>query len=235
LENRTWGAPRIHGELLKLGYEVSEATVSKYMKRHWKPPSQSWRTFLAGRTFLANHAEVIAAIDFFTVHTATFRILYVFVVIEHGRRCVVHFNVTSSPTAQWTGQQIVEAFPFDTAPRYLVRDNDGIYGTAFQRRVRSLHIKDVPTAPHSPWQNPIAERIIGTLRRECLNHVIVSNERHLRRLLKEYVDYHHRSRTHLSLDKDPPEPRDIESRTNGNVVSFPMLGGLHHRYSRVAA
>ena len=228
-ENRTWGAPRIHGELLKLDYHICEATVSKYMKRHWKPPSQSWRTFLA------NHSEVIAAIDFFTVHTATFRILYVFVVIEHGRRRVVHFNVTSSPTAQWTAQQIVEAFPFDTAPRYLVRDNDGIYGAAFRRRVRSLHIKDVPTTPRSPWQNPIAERIIGTLRRECLNHVIVSNERHLRRLLKEYVDYYHRSRTHLSLDKDPPEPRDIESRTNGNVVSFPVLGGLHHRYSRVAA
>jgi transposase InsO family protein len=143
--------------------------------------------------------------------------------------------VTSNPTAQWTAQQIVEAFPFDTAPRYLVRDNDGIYGAAFRRRIRSLDIEDVPTAPRSPWQNPIAERIIGTLRRECLNHVIVLNERHLRRLLKEYVDYYHWSRTHLSLGKNPPEPRDIEPSTSGNIVSFPVLGGLHHRYSRLAA
>jgi putative transposase len=152
-----------------------------------------------------------------------------------GRRRVVHFNVTSNPTAQWTAQQIVEAFPFDTAPRYLVRDNDGIYGAAFRRRIRSLDIEDVPTAPRSPWQNPIAERIIGTLRRECLNHVIVLNERHLRRLLKEYVDYYHWSRTHLSLGKNPPEPRDIEPSTSGNIVLFPVLGGLHHRYSRLAA
>jgi transposase InsO family protein len=199
------------------------------MKRQWKPPSQSWRTFLA------NHLEIIAAIDFFAVHTATFRILYVFVVIEHGRRCVVHFNVTSNSTAQWAAQQILEAFPFDIAPRYLVRDNDGIYGPAFRGCVRSLYIKGVPTAPRSPCQNTIAERIIGTLRREVLKHVIVLNERHLRRLLKEYVDYYHRSRTHLSLDKDPPEPRDIESGTTGNVVPFPVLAGLHHRYSRVAA
>jgi putative transposase len=159
----------------------------------------------------------------------------VFVVIEHGRQCIVHFNATSNPTSQWTAQQIVEAFSFDTAPHYLVRDNDGIYGATFRRRVRSLGTKDVPTAPRSPSQNPIAERIIGTLRRECLNHVIVLNEGHPPCLLKEYVGYYHRSRTHLSLSRDPPEPRDIGSRTNGNVVSSPVLGGLHHRYSPVAA
>ena len=227
--NVTWGAPRIHGELLKLGYDLSESTVSKYMKRHRKPPSQSWRTFLV------NHAEVIAAIDFFTVPTASFRVLYVFIVIEHSRRCIVHFNVTAHPSAQWTAQQIIEAFPFDTAPRYLLRDNDGIYGACFQRRIASMGIKDLPTAPRSPWQNPIAERVIGTLRRECLDHVIVLSEGHLRRLIKEYLGYYHQSRNHLSLNKDAPIPRAIESRSDGNIVAFPVLEGLHHRYTRMAA
>ena len=226
-QNVTWGAPHIHGELLKLGYNISEATVSKYMKRRRKPPSQSWRTFLA------NHAEAIAAIDFFTVPTVTFRILYVFIVLEHARRRIVHFNVVTHPTVQWTSQQIIEAFPFDTAPRHLLRDNDGIYGTVFQRRIVSMGIDDVPTAPRSPWQNPFAERVIGSIRRECLDHVIVLNEGHLRRLLKEYLSYYHRSRTHLSLAKDPPMSRPTESRDDGKIVAFPVLGGLS--YTRMAA
>ena len=228
-ENVTWGAPRIHGELLKLGYDVSEATVSKYMRRHRGPPSQSWRTFLA------NHAEFVAAIDFFTVPTAAFQILYVFIVIEHQRRRIVHLNVTPNPTATWTAQQLLEAFPFDTAPRYLLRDNDGVYGAIVKRRIAAMGIMDMPSAPRSPWQNAVAERVIGSLRRECLDHVIVLNEAHLRRLLKEYLSYYHCSRNHLSLHKDPPNPRAIESRTDGNVVALPVLGGLHHRYVRQAA
>ena len=228
-QNVTWGAPRIHGEMLKLGYNISEATVSKYMKRYRRPPSQSWRTFLA------NHTEAIAAVDFFTVPTITFRILYVFIVLEHARRRIVHFNVVTHPTAQWTSQQIIEAFPFDSAPRYLLRDNDGIYGTIFKRRIETMGISDVPTAPRSPWQNPFAERVIGSIRRECLDHVIVLNERHLRRLLNEYFGYYDRSRTHLSLAKDPPVSRPIDSRDDGKIVSFPILGGLHHRYIRMAA
>ena len=179
--------------------------------------------------------SVIAAIDFFTVPTATFRIHYVFIVIAHHRRRIVHFNVTAHPSARWTSQQLFEAFPFDEAPRYLLRDNDGIYGAIFQRRVAAMGITDAPIAPRSPWQNPYAERVIGSLRRECLDHVIVLNEAHLKRLLNEYLGYYHESRTHLSLDKDPPKPRAIETPAHGEVVAFPVLGGLHHRYVRQAA
>ena len=228
-ENITWGAPRIHGELLKLGYELCEATVSKYMKRYRKPPSQNWRTLLT------NHHEEIVAIDFFTVPTVTFKILYVFVVIEHARRRVVHFNVTAHPTAQWTAQQLIEAFPFDTAPKYLIRDGDGICGAAVQRRIGSLGINEIVTTPASPWENAYAERVIGSIRRECLDHLIVVNERHLRRVLKEYLSYYDGCRTHLSLSKDPPRARAIESCDEGNVVAFPLLGGLHHRYKRLSA
>jgi transposase InsO family protein len=227
--NIGWGAPRIHGELLKLGIEVSQATVSKYMARLKKPPSQTWRTFLE------NHADCIAGIDFFTVPTATFRVLYVFIVLSHDRRHIVHFNVTAHPTAQWTAQQLVEAFPFDSAPRYLLRDRDAIYGEKVRRRIKSLGIKEVVTAPRSPWQNPFVERIIGSVRRECLDHVIVLNERHLRRILGEYFGYYHTCRTHISLNKDPPETRTVEPPAMGNVVAFPQVGGLHHRYRRIAA
>jgi transposase InsO family protein len=227
--NVGWGAPRIHGELLKLGFEVSQATVSKYMVRHQKPPSQTWRTFLE------NHADCIAGIDFFTVPTATFRILYVFIVLSHDRRHIVHFNVTAHPTAQWTAQQLVEAFPFDSAPRYLLRDRDAIYGDLVHRRIKSLGIEEVITAPRSPWQNPFCERVIGSIRRDCLDHVIVLNERHLRRILREYFSYYHTCRTHISLNKDPPETRPIEPPEMGNVVAFPQVGGLHHRYGRIAA
>jgi putative transposase len=197
--NMGWGAPRIHGELLKLGIVVCQATVSKYMVHQQKPPSQAWRAFLE------NHAEGMAGIDFFTVPTATFRILYVFIVLSHDRRQVVHFNVTEHPTGQWTAQQLLEAFPFDSAPRYLLRDRDAIYGEAVRRRIKSLGIEEVVSAPRSPWQNPFVERIIGSIRRDCLDHVIVLNERHLRRTLREYVSYYHTCRTHLSLNKDPPE------------------------------
>ena len=227
--NVGWGAPRIHGELLKLGIDVSQATVSKYMARYQKPPSQTWRTFLE------NHADCLAGIDFFTVPTATFRILYVFIVLSHDRRQIVHFNVTAHPTAQWTAQQLVEAFPWDTAPKYLLRDRDGIYGEIVRRRINSLGIEEVVTAPRSPWQNPFTERVIGSIRRDCLNHVIVFDERHLRRVLRGYLDYYHTCRTHLSLKKDPPYSRAIELTGSGNIVAFPRVGGLHHRFGRIAA
>ena len=227
--NVGWGAPRIHGELRKLGIEVSQATVSKYMVRQRKPPSQTWRTFLD------NHADCIAGIDFFTVPSATFRILYVFVVLSHDRRHIVHFNVTAHPTARWTAQQMVEAFPFDSAPRYLLRDRDAIYGEKVRRRIKSLGIEEVVTTPRSPWQNPFCERVIGSIRRDFLNHVIVLNERHLRRMLREYFSYYHTCRTHLSLNKDPPETRPVEPPEMGNIVAFPHVGGLHHRYGRLAA
>ena len=227
--NVGWGAPRIHGELRKLGIEVSQATVSKYMVRQRKPPSQTWRTFLD------NHADCIAGIDFFTVPSATFRILYVFVVLSHDRRHIVHFNVTAHPTARWTAQQMVEAFPFDSAPHYLLRDRDAIYGEKVRRRIKSLGIEEVVTTPRSPWQNPFCERVIGSIRRDCLNPVIVLNERHLRRMLREYFSYYHTCRTHLSLNKDPPETRPVEPPEMGNIVAFPHVGGLHHRYGRLAA
>jgi transposase InsO family protein len=227
--NPTWGAPRIHGELLKLGIDIHQSTISTYMVRPPRPPSQTWRTFLA------NHAKDIASIDFFTVPSATFRVLYVFFVLDNARRRIIHFNVTESPTAAWTGQQIVEAFPWETAPRYLLRDRDGKYGEDFARRVTALDIEQVLTSPHSPWQNPYVERVIGSIRRECLDHVIVFDERHLRRILREYIDYYHRDRTHLGLGKDCPESRDVEPPEVGPIRSRAILGGLHHRYYRDAA
>ncbi len=227
--NTGWGAPRIHGELLKLGLEVSQATVSKYMLHPKKPPSQSWRTFLN------NHTDCLAAMDFFTVPTARFRVLYVFIVLSHDRRRVVHFNVTEHPTAKWTAQQLLEAFPFDSAPRYLLRDRDAIYSQLVQRRIRALGIEEVISAPRSPWQSAYVERVIGSVRRDCLDHVIILNERHLRRILRDYFDYYHSCRTHLSLNKDSPEARSVEPVAHGNIVALPRVGGLHHRYTRAAA
>ena len=227
--NSRWGAPRVHGELLKLGIEISQAAVSKYMVRRRKPPSPSWRAFLN------NHVKDLVSIDFFTVSTVTFRVLFVFVVLAQDRRRVVHFNVTDSPTARWAAQQIVEAFPWDSAPRYLLRDRDGIYGQEFTSRVDHMGIKEVKTAARSPWQSPYVERLIGTLRRECLDHVIVVSENHLRRILRDYLAYYHSCRTHLSLEKDFPAPRRVELPDQGRIVEFPMVGGLHHRYSRLAA
>jgi Integrase core domain len=187
-ENPLWGAPRIHGELLKLGFEVAESTVSKYMIRRRGPPSQSWRTFLR------NHADAIAAIDLCVVPTLTFECLFAFLVMGHGRRQLIWFAVTRHPTAEWLAQQIVAAFPWDTVPTYLVRDNDGAYGQAFTRRVRTMGICDRPISPSSPWQNPYVERLIGTLRRDCLDHVLIFGERHLRRVLTLYSLYYNETR-----------------------------------------
>ena len=227
--NPLWGAPRIHGELLKLGIEISQASISKYMIRGGKPPSQAWRTFLE------NHVGELVSIDFLTVPTLSFRVLCVFVVLAHERRRVVHFNVTDSPTAEWTSLQILQAFPWDSAPRYLLRDRDCTYGQAFVRRVQAMGIKEVKIAPRSPWQNPFAERFVGTLRRDCLDHVIILNENHLRRIVRNYLGYYHDSRTRLSLKKDSPEPRTIEPLESGEIIALPQVGGLHHRYTRRAA
>ena len=229
LENPLWGAPRIHGELLKLGFEVCETTIAKYMERRPDPPSQTWQTFIR------NHMAEIAAIDFFTVPTATFRTIYVFLVLSLDRRRIVHFNVTSNPTADWTSLQLIQAFPFDTAPRYLIRDRDSTYGPKVHDTLDILDIEQIVTAPRSPWQNGYCERVIGTIRRECLDHVIVLNEKHLRRVLKEYLAYYHESRTHLGLDKDAPVSRPIQSSDVGPIASKPVLGGLHHSYYREAA
>ena len=228
-ENPLWGAPRIHGEMLKLGLDVAQATVSKYMPRGKRPPSQTWRTFLK------NHATAIASTDFFTVPTATFRVLYVFIVLSHERRRVVHFNVTDSPTAAWAGRQLVQAFPWDTAPRFLLRDRDAIYGSEFLRAVGGLQIEDVRISPRSPWQNPFVERLIGSIRRECLDHVVIWNENHLRRVLRGYLGYYSEARTHLGLGKDCPQARAIEPPGVGRIVALPQVGGLHHRYTRRAA
>jgi putative transposase len=227
--NPLWGAPRIHGELLKLGLEVSERTVSRLMPKRDKEPSQSWKTFLS------NHVGQLVSIDFFTVPTVRSRVLFVFVVLAHERRRLLHFNVTEHPTAEWTAQQIIETFPEDTAPRYLIRDRDGVYGSQFRTRVQGMGIQEVLTAARSPWQNPFAERLIGSIRRECLNHVIVLGERHLRWTLKRYLRYYLDSRTHLSLEKDSPNPRPIQTLETGRIVQVPQVGGLHHRYERRAA
>jgi putative transposase len=201
--------------LLKLGFDVSQRTVARLMPRRPKPPSQTWLTFLQ------NHVAELVSVDFLVVPTATFRVLYVFVVLLHHRRKVVHFNVTDSPTAAWTAQQIVEAFPDDSARRYLVRDRDSIYGGEFRRRVEGIGLVEVLTAPRSPWQNPFAERMIGTIRRELLDHVIILNEEHLRRRLRSYLRYYHGSRTHLALGKDAPDSRDRATRTRPRRCAAP--------------
>lgn len=229
LANPRWGAPRIHGELLKLGFDLSQATVAKYMVRHRRPPSQTWRTFLK------NHMQSLVSADFFVVPTITFRLLFVFVILSHDRRRPIHLAVTANPTAEWTTRQLLEAFPWDRAPRYLLRDRDKCYGEEFHEATGWLGIREVLTAPQSPWQNPYVERLIGTIRRECLDHVIVLNETGLRRILKLYLEYYERTRTHLSLDKDAPIPRRVQPPELGKVVELPEVGGLHHRYERHAA
>ena len=224
-ENPLWGAPRIHGELLKLGFEVAQSTVSKYMAKRRGPPSQGWRTFLR------NHADAIAAIDLCVVPTLTFERLFAFVVLGHGRRQLLWFAVTRNPTAEWLAQQILEAFPWDTAPAYLVRDNDAAYGRVLTRRLRAMGIRDRPITPRSPWQNAYVERLIGTIRRDCLDHVLIFGEQHLRRVLELYALYYNRTRTHLGLDKDTPLGREIQCF--GTVTAMPVLFGLHHRYERI--
>ena len=224
-ENPLWGASRIHGELLMLGFEVAQSTVSKYMSRGGRPPSQSWKTFLR------NHAEAIAAIDMCVVPTVSFDCLFAFLVVGHGRRQLLWFEVTRHPTAEWLARQITEAFPWASAPGYLVRDNDRAYGHVFTARVSAMGIRDRPISPGSPWQNGIAERLIGTLRRECLDQIFIFGEAHLRRVLSAYAAYYNQTRPHLALQKDAPFRRAI--RRIGNVAAIPILGGLHHQYVRI--
>jgi putative transposase len=227
-ENPLWGAPHIRGELLKLGINVGETSVSKYLVLCRTPPSQTWRTFLD------NHLKTLVSVDFFVVPTIRFQILYVFLVLAHARRRLVHFAVTAHPTAEWTAQQMREAFPWNSAPRYLLRDRDRIFGQDFVKQVKAMGIKQVLSAPRSPWQRTYVERVIGTIRRECLDHLIVFTERSLYRHLRTFVDYYHWTRVHLALQKDTPEPRPIQPPACGRIVSIPVLGGLHHRYERRA-
>jgi transposase InsO family protein len=224
-ENPLWGASRIHGELLMLGFEVAQSTVSKYMVRSGAPPSQNWKTFLG------NHAQAIAAIDLCVVPTLTFDLLFAFLVLGHGRRQLLWFEVTRHPTAEWLARQITEAFPWTWAPAYLVRDNDRAYGHAFTSRVRAMGIRDRPISPGSPWQNGCAERLIGTLRRECLDQVVIFSEMHLRRVLSAYAAYYNQARTHLALQKDVPLHRAVQR--SGAIVAIPILAGLHHQYVRI--
>ena len=223
VENPLWGAPRIHGELLKLGFEVAQSSVAKYMVKRREPPSQGWRTFLR------NHAPEIVAMDFFVVPTIGFDLLYAFVIVRIDRRDLVWINVTKNPTAEWVARQITEAFPWDGAPGYMIRDRDRIYGDIVTRRLCAMSIRDKPTAPASPYQNGVAERLIGSILRECLDHIVVFGEAHLRRILRSYARYYNEVRTHRSLDKDAPVSRPVQR--NGSIKSFPILGGLHHRYA----
>jgi transposase InsO family protein len=224
-DNPLWGAPRIHGELLKLGFEVAQSSVAKYMTKRAGPPAQGWSIFLR------NHAPNIAAMDLFVVPTIGFDLLYAFVIVRLDRRDLVWINVTANPTAEWIARQLTEAFPWDEAPRYLIRDRDRAYGAAVVRRVRAMGIRDKPIAPASPWQNGFAERLIGSIRRECVDHFIVLGEAHLRRILQTYARYYNVIRTHWSLDKDAPVSRPVQRI--GSIKSHAILGGLHHHYLRV--
>ena len=225
LANPLWGAPRIHGELLKLGIDIGQTSVAKYMARRRRPPSQG------GRTFLRNHADGIAAMDLFVVPTISFRLLYGLLILRHDRRRILWMGVTAHPTAEWIAQQVVEACAWEWAPTYILRDRDRAYGEAFARRLRAMGIRDRPTAPRSPWQNAYAERLIGSIRRECTDHVVVLGEQHLRHILLSYLNYYNALRTHLSLGKDAPVPRAVQAL--GRIVATPILGGLHHQYHRI--
>src|ERR1700736_6430206 len=225
IANSLWGAPRIHGELLKLGIDIGQTSVAKYMARRRGPPSQGWKTFLN------NQADGITAMDLFVLPSISFRLLYGLLIMGHGRRQILWFGVTPHPTAEWIANQLTEACGWEQAPRYLIRDRDGAYGEVFVRRLRSIGIRDRPASPRSPWQNAHAERLIGSIRRECLDHVVVFGERHLRHVLLSYKDYYNATRPHLSLYKDAPVHRGVEWA--GNVVCRPILGGLHHQYSRM--
>jgi transposase InsO family protein len=225
IANPLWGAPRIHGELLKLGIEIGQTTVAKYMAKERRSPSQGWRTFIS------NHAEGIAALDLFVVPTLSFRLLFGLVILRHDRREILWLGVTAHPTAEWIAQQVTEAFGWEKPPKYLLRDRDQAYGDAFMSRIRAMGIRDRPTAARSPWQNGYCERAIGSIRRDCLDHVIVLGERHLLHLLRCYASYYNRSRTHLSLNKDAPTRRPVH--TLGSIEARPVLGGLHHHYVRI--
>jgi transposase InsO family protein len=225
----SWGSPRIQSELRKLGIDVAKSTVENYRIRSRRPPSPTWRAFLA------SHGKELASLDFFTVSTVRFKVLFVLIILAHDRRRVVHFHITEHPTARWTAQQVVEAFPWDTAPRFLLRDRDSVYGADFRRRVQSMGIEEVLTAARSPWQTPYVERLIGSIRRECLEDVVVLSERHLRRILKEYFSHYHRWRCHQSLEMDCPEPRPVQPPAVGAVVEVREAGGLYRHYERAAA
>jgi transposase InsO family protein len=225
LANPLWGAPRIHGELLKLGIDVGQTSVAKYMANCRAPPSQGWRTFLR------NHADGVAAMDLFVVPTLSFRLLYGLLIMRHDRRKMLWVGVTAHPTAEWIARQLTEACGWEQPPKYLIRDRDGAYGDVFKRRVRAMGIRDKPTAPRSPWQNGHCERLIGSLRRECLNHVVILGERHLRHVLFSYLGYYNGARTHLALRKDAPISRAVQSV--GAIRSTTILGGLHHQYGRI--
>jgi putative transposase len=228
-ENQTWTPQRIQGELAKLGFNVCDNTVEKYMRKPISDDGKRQRWL----TFLRNHAKHIVGIDFIVIRTIFFKSIHVFVAISHDRRKILHFGITSNPQAEWAIQQLRETFAFDETTKYVIRDNDKIFSEDFKIHIRKFGLEDTPTAPRSPWQNPIAERLIGTLRRECLDHMIILNERHLRSVLDEYInEYYNISRTHMSLEKDSPVHRPVQ--TNGNIVSKAILGGLHHNYSRVA-
>jgi putative transposase len=214
---------------LKLGFQLSESTVAKYMVRHRRPPSQTWRTFLT------NHAQTLVSSDFFVVPTVFFRVFFVFLILSHDRRRPVHVAVTEYPTSEWVAHQLLEAFPWDSAPCYLLRDRDGTYGEKFSEAARLLSIREVLTAAQSPWQNAYVERLIGSIRRECLDHVIVLNESGLRRIPKSYFEYYEHSRTHLSLAKDAPIARPIQPVEMGEIAAIPQVGGPHQRYERIAA
>jgi transposase InsO family protein len=224
-ENSLWGAPRIHGELLKLGIEIAQSTVAKYMERRHGPASQGWKTFLR------NHAPHIAAVDLFVVPTIGFKLLFGLVILRRGRRHLVWTGVTANPTAEWIARQITEAFPWNQAPRYLIRDRDASYGAVVTRRFRAMGIRDRPIAPRSPWQNGQVERLIGSIRRECLDHVLIFGEAHLRRVLRTYASYYNEVRTHLALGKDAPLSRPVQ--VSGRITPVPILGGLHHQYVRI--
>jgi len=227
-DNPTWGAPRIHAELKKLGYKVSERTVSSLIPKDRKkdPPSQGWMTCIM------NTVGRVVCTDFFTVPTVFFDLLYVFVILDIDRRRIVDFGVTRHPTAEWTANMFVGAFPWGPAPDYLIRDRDGIYGKSFQKKVKSMGVKELVIDPRSPWQNPFVERFVGSVRRECLDHIIVFGEGHLHNILKDYIAYYHEDRTHLSLGKDAPDHREAQALPEGDgvIVALPRVGGLHHRY-----
>ena len=225
LANPLWGAPRIHGELLKFGIDIGQTTVAKYMTKGRRPPSQGWRTFLR------NHADGITSMDLFVVPTISFRLLYELVILQHRRREMLWLGVTAHPTAEWLARQVTEACGWENRPRYILRDRDSIYGAVFLRRLRAMGIRDRPTAARSPWQNGYCERLIGSIRRDCLDHVVVFGERHLRHLLGSYQRYYNEARTHLSLDKDAPRSRAVQAL--GRILPIPQLGGLHHQYVRI--
>ena len=228
-ENPLWGAPRIHGELLMLGYNISQSTVSYYMPKNTPRSKQTWLTFLH------NHLKETISVDFFSIPTLTYSLLHVFVILSHDRRKIIHFNITKHPTDEWTSRQLIEACPWSSDYKYLIRDRDSRYASSFKERLSQLKIEEIKTSYRSPWQNGYVERVIGSIKRECLDHVIILNENHLTNILHSYVDYYHNSRTHLGLNKNCPNPRTPRSSNNGKICKYSEVGGLHHRYERAQA